>query len=179
MRQEVIADHNRRQRVQQRVQQNPESNNELPEGISSEFLAALPEDMAAEVVRDFRRQQQTQQQQEQQVNAHLNANQQHQYAAYHQPLFDHRVRHHRIAHHHHHHHHPMDRMRLFSPGDLAFGGVPNAGQPQVAGTEKGVQLLDRESIATVLMTYFMDQEHFNLVRLQVSSCIIEIFLNYV
>lgn len=155
MRQEVINDHNRQR--QTRTQQNPELAN-LPEGIDQAFLAELPEEMVSEVIRDFRRQQQAREQQNRQPNINdLVGERGHPLSA---------IRHH-IIHPIRHSHRPIQpyRMRIYHPHADVIAA--SAQTPNITGTEKGVQLLDRDSIVTILLLYFLDHEKSNIVRLQV------------
>lgn len=124
------------------------------------FLAALPDDIFHEVVRDHQNQQEMARRRQAQAQlaatAHVNRRQQH-------------------HHHHHFRHFPMpdfwndnEARRYHVWGRNARGGIQHQHQiPATISNERAIQLLDWESICTLLLLYFLDHEKFNINRLQV------------
>jgi hypothetical protein len=119
------------------------------------FLAALPADIFQEVVRDHQRQQELTRRvgtivsstnpvvcssKRQQVAAHRHFTMPHFFGA------GGRIG----ARAHHHQQAPQPQM------------------PTTISTDRAVQLFDRESICTLLLLYFLDQDKFNIARLQVN-----------
>lgn len=53
------------------------------------------------------------------------------------------------------------------------GGPGNTGPfaafPETPGVGNGIQIFDQESIVTLFLLYFMEQERFNFVRFQVNN----------
>lgn len=114
------------------------------------FLAALPEDIFNEVVRDHQRQQELARQRQAQQQAAAQA------AAHH------------YAHQHHHRHFAMPRFMTHRGGATRVPGAEGPSTTGTQSTERSVQFLDRESICTLLLLYMIDQEKLDFVRLQVS-----------
>lgn len=164
MRQEVIRDHLIQQQMNAATNTQVTTENDLPperlaaiigmevpEGMDPAFLAALPEDIFQEVVRDHQRQQELARQRRAQVDNQNNL----------RP---------RIRHHHHHHRH-FAMPHLFQSHGLMRSSTSNSHQnPQIAAmtqpTGSALQLFDSQSICTLLLLYLLDQDKFNIVRLQ-------------
>ena len=120
------------------------------------FLAALPEDIFQEVVRDHQRQQELARQRRVQVDTQNNL----------RP---------RIRHHHHHHRH-FAMPHLFQSHGLMRSGITSNSHPNhqhilAMAQSNGIalQLFDSQSICTLLLLYLLDQDKFNIVRLQVKN----------
>uniref|UniRef100_A0A914HYU0 HECT-type E3 ubiquitin transferase n=1 Tax=Globodera rostochiensis TaxID=31243 RepID=A0A914HYU0_GLORO len=163
MRQEVIRDHLLQQQLNHTDNVTTRTDNELPpteriaaimgmeipEGMDPAFLAALPEDIFHEVVRDHQRQQE----QARQRRAQLQAQQQEAAQA--------------IRHHHtHHRHFAMPRFLARSIRPTAAHREGPSSSTAASFAERSMQMLDRESICTLLLLYLLDQEKFDIARLQ-------------
>uniref|UniRef100_A0A183BI21 HECT-type E3 ubiquitin transferase n=1 Tax=Globodera pallida TaxID=36090 RepID=A0A183BI21_GLOPA len=163
MRQEVIRDHLLQQQLNHTDNVTTRTDNELPpteriaaimgmeipEGMDPAFLAALPEDIFHEVVRDHQRQQE----QARQRRAQLQAQQQEAAQA--------------IRHHHtHHRHFAMPRFLARSIRPTAAHREGASSSTTASFAERSMQMLDRESICTLLLLYLLDQEKFDIARLQ-------------
>ncbi|KAL3120549.1 hypothetical protein niasHT_007841 [Heterodera trifolii] len=165
MRQEVIRDHLLQQQISQadnttaRVDADVPPveriaaimGMEIPEGMDPAFLAALPDDIFHEVVRDHQRQQEMARQRRAQIQAQ-------QQEANHAM-----VRHPHI----HHRHFAMPRFLSRSIRPHTHRELPSTSATAATSTaERTMPLLDKESISTLLVLFLLDQEKFDIVRLQ-------------
>jgi hypothetical protein len=116
------------------------------------FLAALPEDIFQEVVRDHQRQQEIARQRRAQADVQNN-----------------------LHHHRHHYHRHFAMPHLFRGHGIIRSGITSNSNPNhqaamsLSSSGSALQLFDSQSICTLLLLYLLDHEKLNIVRLQVKN----------